>query len=83
MSDTQTGRVEISSQNHGFCVAPEGLEASGAEVTHWNLNDQTVAGFVHRSHRVMGVQFHPEASPGPRDSEHLVIERYLKFAEQA
>ena len=83
VSDTQTGRVEISSQNHGFCVAPEGLVASGAEVTHWNLNDQTVAGFVHRSHRIMGVQFHPEASPGPRDSEHLVIERYLKFAEQA
>ncbi|MGC6507171.1 MAG: glutamine-hydrolyzing carbamoyl-phosphate synthase small subunit [Myxococcota bacterium] len=83
VSDTQTGRVEISSQNHGFCVEAESLKASGAEVTHWNLNDNTVAGFVHRKQRAMGVQFHPEASPGPRDSEHLVIERYLEFAEQA
>lgn len=83
VSDETTGRVEISSQNHGFCVDEHSLLAVGGEITHWNLNDHTVAGFVHAAKKVMGVQFHPEASPGPRDSEHLVLERYLNFAEQS
>lgn len=79
--DLVTGRVEITSQNHGFCVEPASLEASGAAVTHVNLNDQTVAGFHHADRRVMGIQFHPEASPGPRDASHLIVERFLQFAE--
>lgn len=83
VSDETTGRVEISSQNHGFCVDEHSLLAAGGKITHWNLNDHTVAGFVHEKKQVMGVQFHPEASPGPRDSEHLVLERYLNFAEQS
>jgi carbamoyl-phosphate synthase small subunit len=65
VKDTLTGRVEITSQNHGFCVESDGILADGAEVTHINLNDQTVAGFQHREKKVMGIQFHPEASPGP------------------
>lgn len=78
--DEATGRVEITSQNHGFCVGREGIEATGGVVTHVNLNDKTVAGFKHEDLRIMGVQFHPEASPGPHDSAHLVLDRYLRFA---
>lgn len=66
-----TGRVEITSQNHGFCVDRESLEAAGAEVTHLHLNDDTVAGFRHRELPIFSVQYHPEASPGPHDSAYL------------
>lgn len=79
--DESTGRVEVSSQNHGFCVDRETLVATGAVVTHTNLFDKTVAGFVHEEKRAMGVQFHPESCPGPRDSRHLVVERFLDFAQ--
>ncbi|MCB9763709.1 MAG: glutamine-hydrolyzing carbamoyl-phosphate synthase small subunit [Alphaproteobacteria bacterium] len=78
--DNETGRVEVTSQNHGFCVDPDGITAVGGVVTHVNLNDQTCAGFRHDEKRVMAVQFHPEACPGPHDSRHLVIERFLAFA---
>lgn len=66
-----TGKVEITSQNHGFCVDRESLEAAGAEVTHLHLNDETVAGFRHLKKPIFSVQFHPEASPGPHDSAYL------------
>jgi carbamoyl-phosphate synthase small subunit len=78
--DHQTGRVEITSQNHGFCVDRSSLEAAGGRVTHTNLNDGTVSGLAHDGLRVMSVQFHPEACPGPHESAHLVVERYLRFA---
>ncbi len=79
--DHVTGRVEITSQNHGFCVDPEGIEAAGAEITHTNLYDGTVEGFVHSAERIMAVQFHPEAAPGPHDSNHLLLNRFLAFAQ--
>jgi len=66
-----TGRVEITSQNHGFCVDADSMEAAGAEVTHLHLNDGTVAGFRHREKPIFSVQYHPEASPGPHDSAYL------------
>ena len=78
--DVETGRIEITSQNHGFCVDPEGIEAAGGRVTHVNLNDQTLAGFVHDDKKIMGIQFHPEAAPGPHDSQHLLLERFYEFA---
>ncbi|HLH01865.1 MAG TPA: glutamine-hydrolyzing carbamoyl-phosphate synthase small subunit [Bryobacteraceae bacterium] len=66
-----TGKVEITSQNHGFCVDPGSLRDSEVEITHMNLNDQTVEGFRHRSEPVFCVQYHPEAAPGPHDSHYL------------
>ena len=66
----QTGRVEITSQNHNFCVDAASLE-DRVEVTHTNLNDETNEGFVVRGERVFSVQYHPEAGPGPHDSRYL------------
>lgn len=78
--DNETGRIEITSQNHGFCVDAAGIERAGGRVTHVNLNDQTLEGFTHDDLRIACVQFHPEAMPGPRDSEHLLAQRFLKVA---
>ncbi len=70
----QTGKVEITSQNHGFCVDPDSLRDADVEMTHINLNDQTVEGFRHRGEPVFCVQYHPEAAPGPHDSHYLFNE---------
>ncbi len=78
--DIETGRIEITSQNHGFCVDPKGIERAGGKVTHINLNDGTLEGFIHTDLRVACVQFHPEAMPGPRDSEHLLTRGFLRMA---
>jgi carbamoyl-phosphate synthase small subunit len=66
-----TGRVEITSQNHGFAVDPDSLDARDIEVTHINLNDNTLEGFRHKKLPVLAVQYHPEASPGPHDAKYL------------
>jgi carbamoyl-phosphate synthase small subunit len=66
-----TGKVEITAQNHGFCVDPESLPSSDVEITHVNLNDQTNEGMRHKSLPLFSVQYHPEASPGPHDSHYL------------
>ena len=65
-----TGQVEITSQNHGFALDAGSLPEGKVEVTHFNLNDRTVAAFTHRNQPVFGVQYHPEASPGPHDADH-------------
>jgi carbamoyl-phosphate synthase small subunit len=66
-----TGRVEITSQNHGFCVDPDSLAGLGCEITHLHMNDGTLAGFRHLHKPIFSVQYHPEASPGPHDSAYL------------
>ncbi len=66
-----TGKVEITSQNHGFAADADSLEAAGATVSHVNLNDGTVEGFTHSDKAVFSVQYHPEASPGPHDATYL------------
>ncbi len=70
MKDLESGRIEITSQNHGFAVDPSTLP-SEIKVDRINLNDQTVEGLRHRSKPIFSVQYHPEASPGPHDSNGL------------
>ena len=71
VKNLRTGKVEITSQNHGFCVDPDSLPASDVEITHVNLNDHTNEGLRHRSLPLFSVQYHPEASPGPHDARYL------------
>jgi carbamoyl-phosphate synthase small subunit len=82
VKDLDTGKIEISSQNHNYAVDPETLEKE-ARITHVNLNDGTVEGFSVPSMRCFSVQYHPEASPGPHDSRYLFTRfyRYLTGKE--
>jgi carbamoyl-phosphate synthase small subunit len=74
VKNLETGQVEITSQNHGFCLEPDLFESPEFVQTHVNLNDGTVEGFRHRQRPVLSVQYHPEASPGPHDSHYLFEE---------
>ena len=66
-----SGKVEITSQNHGFAVDIHSLDSSKIEITHINLNDDTLEGFQHKELPLLAVQYHPEASPGPHDARYL------------
>lgn len=79
--DRRTGKVEITSQNHGFAVDADSLP-DDVEVTHINLNDQTVEGIRHKTLPVFGVQYHPEAAAGPHDS-HYLFREFLELMEGA
>jgi carbamoyl-phosphate synthase small subunit len=76
-----TQRVEITSHNHGFAVDPDSLNQNEVELTHINLNDQTLEGFRHRSEPVFCVQYHPEAAPGPHDS-HYLFDDFMKLIKE-
>jgi carbamoyl-phosphate synthase small subunit len=80
VQDLTTGKVEITSQNHGFAVRPESLPA-GVEATHVSLFDGSLEGLSVRDRPVFSVQYHPEASPGPHDSAYL-FERFLRLIER-
>jgi carbamoyl-phosphate synthase small subunit len=77
-----TGKVEITSQNHGFAVAPDSLDAGKVEITHINLNDDTLEGFRHKEIPLLAVQYHPEASPGPLDARYLFDEFRLMIEDR-
>ncbi|HEX2931139.1 MAG TPA: glutamine-hydrolyzing carbamoyl-phosphate synthase small subunit [Candidatus Binatia bacterium] len=77
--DLTTRKVEITSQNHGFAVDADSLKGA-AEVTHINLNDNTVEGLAHRELPIFSVQYHPESSPGPHDADYL-FQRFIKLMQ--
>jgi carbamoyl-phosphate synthase small subunit len=78
--DLTTRKVEITAQNHGFAVDADSLKG-GAEVTHLNLNDNTVEGLAHKELPIFSVQYHPESSPGPHDANYL-FRRFTEMMDQ-
>jgi len=77
VKDLESGRISITSQNHGFCVDMDSLDKNEVEVIHVNLNDRSVEGLRHRKHPLFSIQYHPEACPGPNDAKYL----FGKFTE--
>ena len=80
--DLRTGKVRITSQNHGFAIDPDSLPAGSMEVTEISLNDQTLEGMDHKNLPLFSVQYHPEASPGPHDND-VHFDRFLRLAAAA
>jgi carbamoyl-phosphate synthase small subunit len=76
VKDLHTGKVAITAQNHGFAVDPESLPKN-VEVSHINLNDNTVEGMRHKELPIFSVQYHPEAAPGPHDASYF----FSQFAD--
>lgn len=79
--ERRSGRIDITAQNHSFMVDPDSLEGTGLVVTHWNCNDGAVEGLEHVRLPVFSVQYHPEAAPGPHDSNHL-FRRFRRRIEE-
>ncbi len=82
VKDLTTGKVEITSQNHGFCVDPESMRKKPVQLTHINLNDNTLEGMEHLELPAFSVQYHPEASPGPHDAAYL-FQRFTRLMQKA
>ena len=80
VKDLKTGNISITSQNHGFCVDLESLDENDIELTHINLNDQTLEGIRHKKYPLFSVQYHPEAAPGPHDARYL-FEQFYEMME--
>ena len=82
VKDLQTGKVEITTQNHGFAVDLDSIPDKRVELTHTNLNDHAVEGMRHKALPIFSLQYHPEAAPGPHDARHL-FQRFLNLLEHA
>jgi len=83
VKNLESGKCEITSQNHGFCVSRKDIESNNDfEITHIHLNDDTVAGMKMKNKPVMSVQYHPEAGPGPNDSKYL-FEKFIEMIKYA
>jgi carbamoyl-phosphate synthase small subunit len=80
VKDLTTGRIEITAQNHGYCVDPDSLSHVPVRLTHINLNDNTLEGMAHLEIPAFCVQYHPEASPGPHDASYL-FDRFIRMME--
>lgn len=78
----RNGAVHITAQNHGYAVDADSIAGSGLQVSHINLNDGTVEGMVHTTLPIMTMQFHPEASGGPRDTEYMFDDYVRMVAER-
>jgi carbamoyl-phosphate synthase small subunit len=83
VKDIPSGKISITSQNHGFAVDPKSLDSEQVEITQINLNDQTVEGMRHKKLPIFSVQYHPEASPGPHDAELLFDDFRRMILEQS
>ena len=81
VKDLKTGKVEITSQNHGFCVDMESMDNPDVELSHINLNDNTLEGIKHNKIPLFSVQYHPEASPGPHDADYL-FDRFISMMKE-
>ncbi len=81
VKNLETGKIEITSQNHSYAVREESLAGTGLEVTHVNILDGTVEGVRDRQSRMFSVQYHPESAPGPQDSAYL-FDRFIALMEE-
>lgn len=80
VKDLITGKIDITSQNHGFCVDIDSLDQEAIEITHINPNDQTLEGMQHKNLPIFSIQYHPEASPGPHDARYL-FNRFIEMMD--
>lgn len=81
VKDLETGRVHITTQNHGFSINPDSLKKTDFRISKLNLNDNSVEGMVHKSKRIFSVQYHPEGGPGPQDNQYL-FDNFLKMVRK-
>ena len=82
VKDLRTGEIEITSQNHNFAVEEKALNKISAEVTHLNLNDNTIEGIEYKKFPAYSIQYHPESAPGPHDSRYL-FERFQQLIKES